>query len=53
MIIFDNNSQANFGFVNFDEYDRVIKSYNINFFFVFIESDKIIFVFFINIYIVS
>ena len=48
IIIFDNNPQTNFAFVNFDEYDEVIKSYNITIFFVSTESSKIILISFIN-----
>ena len=53
MIIFDNNSQANFAFVNFDEYDEAIRSYNITISFVSTKSRKIISIFFIDFYIVS
>ena len=51
--MFDDNPQKNFALINFNEYDKAIKSYNIKISFVFIESDKITFMSFINVYIVS
>ena len=53
MIVFDEIPQANFVFINFNEYDEVIKSYNITISFVFIESSKIISISFIEFYIAS
>lgn len=51
--MFDNNSQTNFVFVNFDEYDEVIRLYNIIISsFISIESNRIISTFFIDFYIV-
>ena len=51
MIIFNNNSQTNFVFISFNEYDKVIKSYNITISFAFVESNRIISKSFINFYI--
>ena len=53
IIIFDENPQTNFIFVNFNEYDEAIRSYNTAIFFVFTESNKIISISFIAFNIVS
>ena len=53
--MFNNNSQTNFVFINFDEYDKVIRLYDItiSFVFAFIESNQIISKSFIDFYIAS